>query len=132
VGWGGAAAAPPPPPAPADAAHLERALRNVVRNAVEHSSPGDRVEVSLTTAGGSAEARVADEGAGIAPADLDHVFDRFYRADSSRAHDRRGAGLGLAISRWIVERHGGVITAESEPGKGTTIAFRLPLAGPRE
>jgi two-component system, OmpR family, sensor histidine kinase CiaH len=118
-----------PPP---DAAHLERALRNVVRNAIEHSSPGDEVGVALSVSGDAALLRVVDSGAGIAPADLEHVFDRFYRADSSRSRNRGGSGLGLAIARWIVERHGGVITAESAPGEGTTVVLRLPLGGPRD
>ena len=118
--------------ATADATHVERALRNVVRNAIEHSSPGDSVTVTLAVVGDAAVVRVTDQGAGIAPADLDRVFDRFYRADSSRSRDRGGSGLGLAIARWIVERHGGAITAESTLGKGATIALRLPLAGPRE
>jgi two-component system sensor histidine kinase CiaH len=111
-----------------DAAHLERALRNVVRNAIEHSSAGDAVEVSLSAVGATAVIGVADQGVGIAAADVEHVFDRFYRSDTSRSRDRGGSGLGLAIARWIVERHGGAITVASTPGQGTTIAFELPLA----
>ena len=110
-----------------DAAHLERALRNVVRNAIEHSSAGDAVEVSLSAAGATAVIGVADQGVGIAAADVEHVFDRFYRSDTSRSRDRGGSGLGLAIARWIVERHGGAITVASTPGQGTAIAFELPL-----
>ena len=116
----------------ADAIHLERALRNVLRNAIEHSSPGGGVNVALTVAGDAAVVRVTDQGVGIAAADLDHVFDRFYRADSSRSRDRGGSGLGLAIARWIVERHGGAITAQSTQGQGTTMALHLPLAGLRD
>ena len=111
----------------ADAAHLERALRNVVRNAIEHSSAGDAVSLSLSAGGAAAVISVADQGVGIAAADVEHVFDRFYRSDTSRSRDRGGSGLGLAIARWIVERHGGAITAASTPGQGTTIAFELPL-----
>ena len=111
----------------ADAAHLERALRNVVRNAIEHSSAGDAVGLSLAVAGATAVIGIADQGVGIAAADLEHVFDRFYRSDSSRSRDRGGSGLGLAIARWIVERHGGGVKAASTPGQGTTIAFELPL-----
>ena len=119
--------------ATADATHLERALRNVLRNAIEHSSPGGGVNVALTVAGDAAVVRVTDQGAGIAAADLDHVFDRFYRADSSRSRDRGGSGLGLAIARWIVERHGGVITATSTQGRGHDDGpATLPLAGPRD
>ncbi|HUK76786.1 MAG TPA: ATP-binding protein [Thermoleophilia bacterium] len=111
----------------ADAAHLERTLRNVVRNAIEHSAAGDEVDLTLTVTGDAALLRVADSGAGIAAADLDHVFDRVYRSDSSRSRTGAGSGLGLAIARRIVERHGGVITVESERGVGTTVALRLPL-----
>jgi two-component system, OmpR family, sensor histidine kinase CiaH len=117
-----------PVSASVDAAHLERALRNVVRNAIEHSSAGDAVEVSLSAVGATAVIGVADQGVGIAAADVEHVFDRFYRSDTSRSRDRGGSGLGLAIARWIVERHGGAITVASTPGQGTTIAFELPLA----
>jgi signal transduction histidine kinase len=117
--------------ATADAAHLERALRNVVRNAIEHSTPGGGVSVVLIATLDEAAVRVTDQGVGIAAADLDHVFDRFYRGDSPRALDGSGTGLGLAIARWIVERHGGHITVTSTQGRGTTMALHLPLAGPR-
>ncbi len=116
--------------ATADAAHLERALRNVVRNAIEHSTPGGGVSVALTATPDEAAVRVTDQGAGIAAADLEHVFDRFYRGDSPRSREG-GSGLGLAIARWIVERHGGHITATSTQGQGTTMALHVPLAGPR-
>jgi len=71
--------------------------------------------------------RVSDTGKGIDPADLPYIFDRFYRADRSRTRSSGGAGLGLAIARRIVEAHGGQICAESEPGKGTTVQFSLPV-----
>ena len=109
--------------ATADAAHLERALRNIVRNGIEHSSPGGDVRVILTVAGDAAVVDVADEGSGIAPADLDHVFDRFYRGDSPRSREG-GSGLGLAIARWIVERHGGSHHGDSSRGR----ARRWPCA----
>jgi signal transduction histidine kinase len=72
--------------------------------------------------------RVCDTGNGIAPEDLPHVFDRFYRADRSRTRGSGGAGLGLAITRQIVAAHGGLIWAESELGHGTTISIALPVA----
>lgn len=72
---------------------------------------------------------VKDTGAGIAPEDLPHVFDRFYRADRARTRSSGGAGLGLAIARRIVEAHGGRIWAESEPGQGTTVLFTVPIKG---
>jgi len=68
----------------------------------------------------------SDRGAGISPEDLDHVFERFYRAKGTRKTE--GLGLGLYITRMLVEAHGGRIWAESEPGKGSTFSFTLPLA----
>jgi len=71
---------------------------------------------------------VRDTGEGISPDDLPHVFDRFYRADRSRARQTGGYGLGLAIVRQLVLAHGGTITVESEPGKGSTFTFTAPVA----
>ena len=74
--------------------------------------------------------RVRDTGIGIAPGDLPHIYDRFWRADPARSRTsaRPGAGLGLAISKWTAEAHGGAIEVQSRPGKGTTFTVRLPLA----
>jgi signal transduction histidine kinase len=72
--------------------------------------------------------RVIDTGDGISDEDLGNVFERFYRADSSRSAETGGAGLGLAISRRIVEDHGGSVFAEHTPGGGATVGFRLPAA----
>jgi len=71
---------------------------------------------------------VADTGFGIAPGDLPHVFDRFWRADAARTRtsERAGTGLGLAISKWIAEAHGGTIDVQSRPGRGTTFTVELP------
>ena len=71
---------------------------------------------------------VRDTGTGIAPEHLPYVFDRFYRADKSRARQTGGAGLGLAIAKQLVVAHGGSISAESAPGPGTTFTFTLPVA----
>jgi len=70
---------------------------------------------------------VGDTGSGIAPGDLAHIFDRFYRADPARARAGGGAGLGLAIAKRIIEAHQGVIHAQSTLGKGTTVSFSLPV-----
>jgi signal transduction histidine kinase len=69
---------------------------------------------------------VRDTGIGIAPQDLPHVFERFYRADPARRRDPGGTGLGLAIARWIAEQHGGTLALASEAGRGTTATVRLP------
>ncbi len=121
---------PPPDPVKVrgDAAHLERALRNVVRNAIEASPPDSEVAVSVTRAGALAAVAVADHGHGIPPEDLAHVFERFYRADAARTRDRAGSGLGLAIVDWTVRRHGGEAHIVSVVGEGTTVTIRLPAA----
>ncbi|MFN2608918.1 MAG: sensor histidine kinase [Acidimicrobiales bacterium] len=101
---------------------LDRAITNIVDNAVKWSPPGGAVEVSV--AGG--EVVVRDHGPGIAPADIPHVFDRFYR--SGDAHRLPGSGLGLAIVRQVAEAHGGVVSAERAPDGGTRLRLWLPEA----
>lgn len=110
----------------ADERRIAQVLRNLLSNAVRHTASGS-VDVDLTTGDGRATVTVADTGEGIDPADLPHVFERFFRADAARASHTGGAGLGLAITRSIVHDHGGDITAKSEPGAGTTMTFTLPL-----
>ena len=74
---------------------------------------------------------VRDTGIGIAPGDLPHIFDRFWRADQARSRtgDRPGTGLGLSITKWIAEAHGGSITVQSRPGRGTLFTVTLPRDG---
>jgi signal transduction histidine kinase len=110
----------------ADPDRLTQVLRNLVRNAVSHTTPDDRVDVAATAAGGRLTISVADSGPGIAPEHLDRIFERFYRADEGRSRDSGGSGLGLAIARAIVEAHGGRIRADSRLGHGTTITLELP------
>jgi signal transduction histidine kinase len=111
----------------ADFDRVEQVLGNLIDNAFRHSSPGARIEVAARPAPpGFVEIYVRDEGPGIAPEDLPHVFDRFYRGAGETAGS--GAGLGLAISKEIVRAHGGDIRAESGPGGGSTFAFALPAA----
>jgi len=82
----------------------------------------------VTAAGGHVELRVTDSGDGVDPEDLPHVWERFYRAEKSRGRSGNGdgAGLGLPITRGIVEAHGGAVSVESSPGVGATFGFRLP------
>jgi signal transduction histidine kinase len=110
----------------ADERRLSQVLRNLLTNATRHTLQGS-VTASVTREGDSAVVRIADTGEGIPAADLPHIFERFYRADSARAAKTGGAGLGLAISRTIVEDHGGTVFAESVEGQGATIGFSLPL-----
>jgi two-component system phosphate regulon sensor histidine kinase PhoR len=77
--------------------------------------------------GDQMEIRVEDNGIGIPPGDLPHIFERFYRADKARSRDQGGTGLGLSIVKHIVQTHGGAVRAESTYGKGTTIMLRLPV-----
>ena len=119
-----------PPEIEVDGGRIERAIGNLVRNALEHTPGGGRVLVSVAATNGNVDLRVADSGSGIAPSDLPHVWERFYRADISRGRNGNGdgAGLGLAITRGIVEAHGGSVEAISGGGDGATFVLRLPLS----
>jgi signal transduction histidine kinase len=110
----------------ADPQRLTQVLRNLVRNAVAHTSPGDRVQVTAHGEDGWLEITVSDAGPGIPPAELEQIFERFHRLDRSRSRDNGGTGLGLAIARAIVEAHGGRIHAESRPGQGASFRIELP------
>jgi len=111
----------------ADPDRLAQVLRNLLTNALRHTSQGDRIIVSATAVAGAVEIAVADSGEGIAPQDLPHVFDRFWRADRSRSRSEGGAGLGLAIARSLVQAHGGRIWAQSIKGEGSTFTLSLPI-----
>jgi heavy metal sensor kinase len=115
-------------PVSGDQMRLTQLLINLVDNALRHTPPEGRVLVSLTHEGGRARLRIADTGAGIAAEHLPHLFERFYRADPSRARADGGAGLGLAIGQWIAAAHGGRIAVESELGHGSAFTVDLPLA----
>ncbi len=110
----------------ADPQRIAQVLGNLVSNALRHTPPGGVVTLAVRAGPSEALFEVLDTGTGIAPEDLPRIFDRFYRADPSRARASGGAGLGLAIARRIVEAHGGRIWAESTPGQGTTVRFTLP------
>ncbi len=121
-----------------DPVHLERILRNVIGNALDHSPPGGRVTVAATTLSGVATVRVGDAGAGIAPEDVAHVFERFYRADPARrgldprTGRRAGTGIGLTIARELLAANGGSIEVERTGPDGTTFRIDLPSAGTPE
>jgi signal transduction histidine kinase len=109
----------------ADPDRIEQAIENLVANALRHTPPGGTIPLSAKQADGNAILSVADTGSGIAPEHLPHVFERFYKVDASRAAESTGSGLGLSITKAIVERHGGVIRVTSDPGR-TTFTILLP------
>src|SRR3989441_6106512 len=122
--------ATPPEPVivPVDASRIRQLILNLVTNAVKYTPSGGSVRMQLGQSNGRVTLTVADTGIGIAAGDLPHIFDRFWRADSARTRtgERPGAGLGLAICKWIAEAHGGTIEVQSRPGRGTTFTVTLP------
>lgn len=121
--------APNLPMAHADPDRISQVLRNLLSNALRHTSSGGQVTVTAQAGPeGFITLRVRDTGSGIAPEDLPHVFERFWRADRSRARRTGGTGLGLAIARHLIEAHGGKIGVESRLGQGATFWFTLPIA----
>ncbi len=107
---------------------LSRVIENLTSNAIKYTLPGGHISVSLACEGHEAVLRVQDSGIGIAPQDLPHVFDRFFRVRSEQTRDMEGSGLGLAIVRSIVERHEGRVWVESEPGRGSLFGAAWPLS----
>jgi two-component system phosphate regulon sensor histidine kinase PhoR len=118
--------APEPVFVDADRHRLAQVAVNLVDNALRHTPAGGSVTVEVARDGDWALLRVRDTGAGIAFADLAHIFDRFYVADRSRSRGQSGTGLGLSIARNLVEAHGGTLTVESTLGRGATFSCRLP------
>ncbi|MES2525294.1 MAG: ATP-binding protein [Gemmatimonadota bacterium] len=113
-----------------DLTRLRQLMLNLVTNAIKYTPRGGTVEIMLARAGGDAVLTVRDTGIGIAAADLPYVFERFWRADRvrSRASERGGFGLGLAICRWIAQAHGGTLTVQSRLGRGSTFTVLLPAS----
>jgi signal transduction histidine kinase len=119
-----------PPRVLGDRNGLVQVLRNLVDNGIKYSrAEGGTVIIGLQERESTVWLRVSDEGLGIAPEDLPHVFDMAYRAPDARSFRRQGLGLGLAIVKRIVEQHGGEIRVQSQPGEGTTFSFSLPVHG---
>jgi signal transduction histidine kinase len=114
-----------------DRHRIREMLLNLVTNAIKYTPRGGTIDLSLADHEEAISITVRDTGIGIAPGDLPHIFDRFWRADPARSRtgDRPGTGLGLAITKWIAEAHGGGITVQSRPGRGTTFTVRLPRTG---
>jgi len=124
---------PETPTVNADAGRLSEALGNLLDNALRHTPPGGTV--TLTTRRGSrfghpiAELRIADTGDGFDPKEAGRLFERFYRADAARTRSTAGSGIGLTITKAIVNAHGGTLRARSDgPGHGSTFQITLPAA----
>jgi len=109
-----------------DPDRLGQILANLTSNALRHTPPGGEIRIAARAEDGSALLSVSDDGEGIRPEDLPHVFTPFWRTDSSRFSG--GAGLGLAIVRELAEAHGGSVELESSPGKGTAVIVLLPCS----
>ena len=116
------------PAVSADPARLERIVMNLVSNALKYSEPNMRVTVQLSRRGDEVVTEVIDRGRGIAPAEMEHLFERYYRAGAGR-REAASIGLGLFIAKGLTEAHGGHVSAESEVGRGSTFSFTLPIAG---
>ena len=112
---------------PGDETRLRDLITIVLDNSIKHSDDGaGPIMISLDRLGAQAVLKVRDAGRGIPPESLPRIFDRFYRADKARSRDMGGAGLGLAIAKWIVEAHKGTIAVDGAPGSGTTVTVELP------
>jgi len=111
----------------ADSRRLGQVLRNLLHNAITHTPPGGLVTIGVTEINSRVQLKIEDTGQGIPADDLKYVFERFYRADSSRDRATGGAGLGLAIVKQLVALHGSEIQIESEIGRGTSVTFSLPV-----
>lgn len=111
-----------------DCDRIGQVLRNMINNAISYSSPGGTITISARVRMAMVELSVEDEGVGIDPKHLPHIFDRFYRADRSRARATGGSGLGLAIARQIIEAHGGRVQIKSVPDRGTIVIFTMPVS----
>ncbi len=118
------------PKAAIDPGRMRQVLGNLIDNAIRHTESGKRIMLGASCEGSNVVLRVTDNGKGIAPEDLPHIFDRFYRADRSRQYDsaKGGSGLGLSIAQRLVELHHGRIEVQSIVGQGTTFSIRLPMA----
>jgi signal transduction histidine kinase len=111
----------------ADAARLQQVFMNLVRNALKFTPSGGAITIHARSVGEMAEVSVADTGCGIALEDQPRVFERFYQAEDALLVKHGGFGLGLTVARMIVEQHGGRIWLQSEPGRGSTFFFTIPL-----
>lgn len=111
----------------ADQYQIERAIKNIISNSIKYCSNGDSIRIFAGNIYNNVYIKVEDSGKGIPKADLEHVFERFYRVDKARSREKGGTGLGLAIAKEIIESHGGTIKVESEFGSFTRVTINLPI-----
>jgi len=116
------------PDVEADADRINQVLANLLTNANKYAPEGSEVRLAASRVGDEIEFAVTDDGPGLGEEELEHVFDRFWRAESGETQSVGGTGLGLAIAKSLVELHGGAITANSTLGEGATFRFVLPIA----
>jgi signal transduction histidine kinase len=116
------------PPVRGDETRLRQVLDNLVSNAIKYSPDGGEVRIGGTVNEQSVTVYVADQGVGIPHDELEHIFERFYRVEDALRRHTQGTGLGLYLARAVVRAHGGTITVESQPGKGSTFRVTLPRA----
>ena len=120
------------PPVQLDYLEIEQVLTNLIENAVHYTPSDSSIDVSVHTEEDQLVISVADRGPGIPPSDLEHVFDKFYRVSGRTSERPTGSGLGLAVSRGLIEAHGGRIWVENREGGGAVFRFTLPLMEKRE
>ena len=110
-----------------DPDRLSQILRNLLDNAIRHTSPGGHITVTVERESSLALVRVRDDGAGVPPPHLGRLFERFYRVDSARSRALGGSGLGLSVARALARAYSGDLTVSSEVGHGATFTLSLPL-----
>jgi two-component system sensor histidine kinase BaeS len=110
-----------------DEIYLSRAVTNLITNAINFTPSGGEIAIDVYGRGEDVVIQVADSGIGISEEDLPHIFDRFFKSDPARSGEKGGTGLGLPITKKIVEAHGGTIEVESVLGEGSTFRLVLPL-----
>ena len=111
-----------------NADYLERAISNLIDNAIKYTPDGGRIVVSVNRENAAAAVQVSDNGIGIPEADVPRIFERFYRVDRSRSREMGGTGLGLSIVKHVAQVHGGAVEVSSKPGQGSTFRLIIPLA----
>lgn len=111
----------------ADRKLIKQMLRALIDNSIKYTPENGKIEISSCLKNSQAVVMVSDNGVGIPEEDLKNIFDRFYRVDKARSREFGGTGLGLSIVKWIIDLHGGSVTAESQVGKGTQMIVKLPI-----